>query len=95
MKDAPIVLLDEATASVDPDNEKYIQQAITELIRNKTLIVIAHKLRTIKHASQIVVLDKGEITEIGNHDSLIAENGLYKELWDRRSVANKWKLQAS
>ncbi len=95
LKDAPIVLLDEATASVDPDNEKYIQQAITELIRNKTLIVIAHKLRTIKHASQIVVLDKGEITEIGNHDSLIAENGLYKELWDRRSVANKWKLQAS
>jgi len=92
LKDAPIVLLDEATASVDPDNEKYIQEAISELIKNKTLIVIAHKLRTIKHAHQIVVLDKGEIIEIGKHESLMKQEGTYKELWDRRTLAKDWTI---
>ena len=95
LKDAPIILLDEATASVDPDNEKYIQEAISELIRDKTLIVIAHKLRTIRHADQIVVLEKGQIVEQGEHDLLIRNDGLYKELWDRRTIAKEWTITDS
>ncbi len=95
LKDAPIILLDEATASVDPDNEKYIQEAISELIRDKTLIVIAHKLRTIRHADQIVVLEKGQIVEQGEHDLLIRNDGLYKELWDRRTIAKEWTITVS
>ena len=95
LKDAPIILLDEATASVDPDNEKYIQEAISELIKNKTLVVIAHKLRTIRYADRIIVLDKGKIIEQGDHNSLMDNKGLYKELWDRRTIAKKWVISDS
>ncbi len=87
LKDAPIVLLDEATASIDPDNERYIQQAISELVAEKTLIVIAHKLTTIKNANQILVIDDGEICERGTHDELVIKEGLYKKLWNKRNQA--------
>ena len=92
LKDSPIILLDEATANVDPDNEKYIQQAIDELVKNKTLIVIAHKLSTIKNADQIIVLDKGRIIQTGRHDVLSSVDGLYSEFWKRRTQARSWKI---
>lgn len=81
LKDAPIILLDEATSSVDPENELYIQQAINELVKNKTLIVIAHRLSSVKDADNIFVIDNGQICESGNHDNLIEQNGVYKKLW--------------
>jgi ATP-binding cassette subfamily B protein len=95
LKDAPIVLLDEATASVDPDNEKHIQEAISELVRDKTLIVIAHRLSTIKSADQILVLDGGEIVQRGRHDELIGQDGVYKSLWQRRMQAKSWRISAN
>jgi ATP-binding cassette subfamily B protein len=92
LKDAPIVLLDEATASVDPDNERFIQEAINELVRDKTLIIIAHRLSTIRRADQILVIDKGEIIERGTHDELAARGGQYQNLWQRRQNARGWKF---
>ena len=80
LKDSPIVILDEATASVDADNERAIQEAISELCRNKTLLVIAHRLKTIKDADQILVISGGEIIEKGTHDSLISNNGTYAHM---------------
>ena len=80
LKDAPIVILDEATASVDVDNESYIQEAISELVKNKTLLVIAHRLNTIRDADNIVVIKEGNIAEQGNHDKLMSLNGIYKEM---------------
>lgn len=80
LKDAPIVILDEATASVDADNEKAIQEAISELCRNKTLLVIAHRLKTIKDADQILVISDGQITEKGNHEELCALKGTYAHM---------------
>jgi ATP-binding cassette subfamily B protein len=92
LKDAPIVLLDEATASVDPDNEKYIQEAINELVRDKTLIIIAHRLSTIRRADQILVIDDGRIIERGTHEELLAKGGQYGNLWQRRQKAKSWKI---
>ena len=80
LKDAPIVILDEATASVDADNERAIQEAISELCRNKTLLVIAHRLKTIKDADQILVVSDGNIIERGSHDELLSENGMYARM---------------
>lgn len=80
LKDAPIVILDEATASVDADNESQIQAAISELVQGKTLLVIAHRLHTIAKADQILVIKDGEIAEQGNHESLIAAEGLYHNM---------------
>ena len=82
LKDAPVVLLDEATASLDPENETLIQRAVGTLCAGKTVIVIAHRLRTIANADKIVVLDDGNIVEEGNHDDLVSSNGLYRHLWD-------------
>ena len=76
LKDAPIVILDEATASVDADNESYIQEAITQLCRGKTLLVIAHRLNTIRHADEILVIDQGRIVQAGAHDTLMEEEGI-------------------
>lgn len=81
LKDAPIVILDEATASVDSDNERHIQEAIDALVRGKVLLVIAHRLRTIERADQILVLDDGHIVERGTHQQLLAQNGLYADLY--------------
>jgi ATP-binding cassette subfamily B protein len=80
LKDSPIVILDEATASVDADNERAIQEAISELCKNKTLLVIAHRLRTIRDADQILVVTDGKISERGNHETLMAQNGTYAHM---------------
>lgn len=82
LKDSPIILLDEATSSVDPENELFIQEAINELVKNKTLVVIAHRLSSIKEADSILVIDDGKMVESGNHKELIMQNGIYKNLWD-------------
>ncbi|MDO4554363.1 MAG: ABC transporter ATP-binding protein [Lachnospiraceae bacterium] len=90
LKDAPIVILDEATASVDADNESYIQEAISELCKGKTLLVIAHKLNTIRNANQILVISDGKIAEQGKHEELIAENGIYKKFVTVRQNSRGW-----
>lgn len=92
LKDAPIILLDEATASVDPDNEEQIQLAISELVKDKSLVVIAHKLSTIKNADQILVIDQGKISQQGTHQELIDKKGLYSDFWQRRVKARSWKI---
>ena len=92
LKNAPIVLLDEATASLDPENELYIQQAINDLVRNKTVIVIAHRLNTIQKADKIIVLNKGYACEEGTHDDLMKNQGLYRSLWDEQQRVKGWKF---
>ncbi len=92
LKDAPIVLLDEATASLDPENEIYIQAAIQELVKSKTVVVIAHKLATIRNADQILVLNKGKLAEIGTHDKLLNNEGIYHKMWNLQMKSKGWKL---
>lgn len=92
LKDAPIILLDEATSSLDPENELIIQEAISNLIKNKTVIVVAHKLRSVMGANKIVVLNKGKVEEVGKHEELIKNNGLYKELWNYQEKSKEWKI---
>jgi ATP-binding cassette subfamily B protein len=92
LSDAPIVFLDEATASLDPENELLIQQAIDELVKNKTVLVIAHRLQSVMNANDIIVLDKGRIVEEGTHKELLDMNGRYAELWKEQQTAGKWKL---
>ncbi|MEM6735163.1 MAG: ABC transporter ATP-binding protein [Bacteroidota bacterium] len=92
LKDAPIILLDEATASLDPENEIYIQQAIQELVQEKTVVVIAHKLQTIRSADKIIVLENGKIKEEGNHEQLIKIDGLYASFWKTQQQTTGWKL---
>ncbi|MBE6864954.1 MAG: ABC transporter ATP-binding protein [Ruminococcus flavefaciens] len=91
LKDSPIVILDEATASVDADNESYIQQAISELCKGKTLLVIAHRLNTIAHADNIMVIKDGEIAESGDHKSLMDMGGIYHNMVTKRAVSTGWK----
>ena len=92
LKDAPIVILDEATANVDPENELELQYAIAELCREKTVIMIAHRLKTVRHADRIVVVDKGRIVQSGTHDELMAEGGIYHDFVAMREQAIGWKL---
>ena len=92
LKDAPIILLDEATASLDPENEVEVQKAIDSLIKGRTVIAIAHRLKTIKDADQIIVLDNGRIKEEGTHDDLIRNEGLYAHLWNIQESISGWKL---
>lgn len=92
LKDAPVIILDEATASVDVDNERYIQEAISELVRGKTLLVIAHRLNTIKGADNITVIEDGRVTQQGDHQALMAEGGTYREYVELRERTNGWKL---
>lgn len=92
LKDAPIVILDEATASVDPENEHYIQSAISELTRGKTIITIAHRLATIENADQILVVDNGRIAESGTHKELITKAGVYKRFVEIREKAEGWNI---
>ena len=92
LKDAPIVILDEATASVDPENEKELQEAIDALTQNKTIIMIAHRLKTVRHANQILVLDNGHIVQQGTHEELAGEPGLYYDFLNARKEAVGWKV---
>ena len=94
LKDAPIVILDEATASVDADNESYIQQAISELVQGKTLLVIAHRLNTIRGADQILVISDGEIAQRGTHQSLMEEDGIYRNFVTVRQQSRGWNRKA-
>ncbi len=93
LKDAPIVILDEATAFADPENEQKIQAALEKLMQGKTVIVIAHRLSTIRNADHIVVINQGRIAEQGKHNELIEEEGKYKEMWEAYSAALSWKLK--
>ena len=92
MKDAPIIILDEATANVDPENEKELMEAVSELTHDKTVIMIAHRLKTVRHADQIFVVDHGKIVQQGTHDELVATAGKYKEFIDIRKKAEGWNL---
>ncbi len=90
LKDAPIVVLDEATAFADPENEHLIQQALRELMKGKTVLMIAHRLTTVQDADKILVIDKGKIAEQGTHTELIAKNGIYSSMWDEYQKAVAW-----
>ena len=92
LKDADIIIFDEATANIDPENEDKLKEAIEQLTKNKTVIMIAHRLKTIRNADQILVLKDGEIVERGNHEELIKNNGLYSDLINAKSKAESWKL---
>ena len=92
LKDAPIVILDEATANVDPENEAELQAAISALTRGKTLIMIAHRLNTVRNADQILVLSGGHIVQRGTHQELMAQGGLYADFVGVRQEALRWKL---
>jgi ATP-binding cassette subfamily B protein len=92
LKDAPIIVLDEATAFADPENEHKIQLALEKLMRNKTVIIIAHRLSTVRGADKILALDKGKIAEEGTHEKLAAARGLYSRMWAQYTSALDWTL---
>ncbi len=92
MKDAPIIILDEATANIDPENEKELTQAIENLTKQKTIIMIAHRLKTVRNADQILVVDKGRIVQHGRHKDLMKQEGIYKNFIIGRKQAVSWKL---
>ena len=92
LKNAPIVVLDEATAFADPENEALIQKAFGELIRGKTVLMIAHRLSTVKEADQILVIEKGSVKESGTHDELLDRQGLYAKMWRDYRQAAAWKV---
>lgn len=93
LKDAPVVLLDEATSSLDPENEVYIQQAISALVEEKTVVVIAHRLQSVSNADQIVVLDDGRVCETGTHETLLGKRGIYYRLWQEQQNAGSWRIR--
>lgn len=92
MKDSPIVILDEATANVDPENEAELVKAIDALTREKTILMIAHRLKTVRHADQILVVDKGRIVQCGTHEQLVNQEGIYRRFVQERRQAASWKL---
>ena len=92
IKDAPIIILDEATANVDTENEEALMQAIQALTRNKIIIMIAHRLKTVEHADQILVLDQGRIVEQGKHQDLLAKQGIYSKFIQERKTAASWRI---
>lgn len=93
LKDSQVILLDEATSSLDPENEVLIQQAISALVEDKTVIVIAHRLQSVSNADQIVVLDDGRIAEQGDHNTLLEKNGIYAKLWNEQNHAGSWRIR--
>ena len=92
LKDAPVIILDEATANVDPENEDKLIAAFNALTENKTVIMIAHRLKTVRHADQIFVIDNGHIAEKGTHDDLMKQEGIYKSFVEGRQEAASWKI---
>ena len=92
LKDANVILLDEATSFLDVENESKIQKALSELIKNKTVIIIAHRMRTIANADKIIVLDEGKVVEQGSPNELIAKNDLFKRMIDLQSLSGEWKI---
>ncbi|NLU78286.1 ABC transporter ATP-binding protein [Micromonospora sp. HNM0581] len=95
LKDAPVVVLDEATASTDPENELWIQEAVANLAAGRTLLVIAHRLTTVRDADQIVVMSDGRVVETGRHDELLATGGTYAGLWADATTSARWSLGVS
>ena len=85
LKNPPILILDEATSALDTESERLVQDALTNLMKNRTSLVIAHRLSTIQHADEILVMEKGEVIERGSHSELIAQNGVYKKLTDMQN----------
>ncbi|MCT7614757.1 ABC transporter ATP-binding protein, partial [Aliarcobacter butzleri] len=92
LRNTPIIVLDEATAFADPENEEEIVKALANLTINKTVIMIAHRLSTIKDSDQIIVFDEGKISEIGKHDELLEKQGIYSKLWSNYEKAQNWDL---
>jgi len=92
LKDAPILLLDEATASVDPSGAAQIQRALSSLVKDRTVVVIAHRLRSVVHADQILVLDAGRLVAQGRHEELLAQGGVYATLWEHQARAQQWQI---
>ena len=92
MKDSPVIILDEATANVDPENEKELTEAIEALTKDKTIIMIAHRLKTVRHADQILVVDGGRIVQQGTHEELMEQEGIYRRFIEAREQAVGWKL---
>ncbi len=92
MKDAPIIILDEATASVDPENEKELMEVISGLTQEKAVIMIAHRLKFVRYADQILVADKGKIVQCGTHDELLKQDSVYRHFISGREKAVGWKL---
>lgn len=93
LKDAPIIIFDEATANVDPENEDLLQKAMGALTREKTVLMIAHRLKTVRNADQILVLDQGRIVQRGTHEELIAQEGIYRDFVSERTASSQWTLQ--
>ena len=92
LKNAPIVILDEATANVDPENEDRLQKAFEALTHDKTVIMIAHRLKTVRNADKIIVIDRGNIVQEGKHEQLIKEQGIYRDFVGGKKEAAEWKL---
>ena len=92
IKDADIIILDEATAFADPENEYLIQKAFTSLSKNKTVLMIAHRLSSIKNANQIFVIQNGTIIESGKHQELLKSNGVYQKMWNDYQKSIEWRL---
>lgn len=94
LKDAPVILLDEATSSLDPENEAEMQKAIGRLVKGRTVIMIAHRLKTVENATTIIVLDKGRVVEQGRHEKLLENAGLYAKLWELQQRTSGWRIAA-
>ena len=92
LKDAPIVVLDEATAYADPENEQQIQKAFEGLVKGKTVIMIAHRLSTIQDADLILVMRQGKLAESGAHDALVKQGGEYAKMWNNYTKTTKWHI---
>ena len=95
LKDAPIIIFDEATANVDPENEDRLQQAMEALTKDKTVIMIAHRLNTVRNAARILVVADGEIVQRGTHEELLCETGIYADFIAARKRAVGWKITSS